>query len=118
MDIVGLLPICATQKKLGLVATDYFSKWVEVKAYVSIKENDITKFVWKNIVCRFGIPYVIIMDSGPQFNSSVFRAFYSKFNITNLYSTSQYPQGNGQEEATNKTLLTSLKKRLEVTKRR
>ena len=36
MDIVGLLPICATQKKLVLVATDYFSKWVEVEAYVSI----------------------------------------------------------------------------------
>lgn len=50
MDIVGLLPICATQKKLRLVATNCFSKWVEVEAYVSIKENDITKFVWKNIV--------------------------------------------------------------------
>lgn len=70
-----------------LIATDYFNKWVETKAYVSIKYKDITKFVWKNIMCRFGIPCAIVTNNGPQFNSNVFRAFYSKFNITNLYST-------------------------------
>lgn len=36
--------------------------------------------------------------------------------IKNLYSTPHYPQSNGQAEATNKTLLTALKKRLEGTK--
>ncbi|RVW33014.1 hypothetical protein CK203_107573 [Vitis vinifera] len=33
MDIVGPLPAAAAQKKFLLVATDYFSKWVEVEAY-------------------------------------------------------------------------------------
>ena len=33
-----------------------------------------------------------------------------------MYSTLRYPQNNGQEEATNKTLLSALKKRLEKTK--
>ena len=33
-----------------------------------------------------------------------------------MYSTLRYPQNNGQEEATNKTLLFALKKRLEKTK--
>ena len=46
----------AAQKKFLLVATDYFSKWVEAEAYASIKDKDVTKFVWKNIICRFGIP--------------------------------------------------------------
>ena len=31
IDIVGLFPIAPTQKKLLLVATDYFSKWIEVE---------------------------------------------------------------------------------------
>ena len=31
MDIVGPLPVAAAQKKFLLVATDYFSKWVELK---------------------------------------------------------------------------------------
>ena len=56
MDIVGPLPAVAAQKKFLLVATDYFSKWVEVEAYYKIKDKDVFKFVWKNIVCWFGIP--------------------------------------------------------------
>ena len=45
MDIVGPLPAAAAQKKFLLVATDYFTKWVEAEAYASIKDKDLTKFV-------------------------------------------------------------------------
>ena len=45
MDIVGPLPTAPAQKKFLLVATDYFSKWVEAEAYASIKDKDVTKFV-------------------------------------------------------------------------
>ncbi|KAL6334899.1 hypothetical protein AAG906_023704 [Vitis piasezkii] len=103
-------------KKFLLVATDYFSKWVEAEAYASIKDKDVTKFVWKNIICRFGIPQTIIADNGPQFDSIAFRNFCSELNIRNSYSTPRYPQSNGQAEATNKTLITALKKRLEQAK--
>ena len=101
MNIVGSLPATATQKKFLLVATDYFSKWVEAEAYASIKDKDVTKFVWKNIICRFGIPQTIIADNVPQFDSITFQNFYSELNIRNSYSTPRYPQSNGQAEATN-----------------
>ena len=117
MDIVGPLPTAPAQKKFLLVATDYFSKWVEAEAYASIKDKYVTKFVWKNIVCRFGIPQTIIVDNGPQFDSIAFRNFCSELNIRNSYSTPHYPQSNGQAEATNKTLITALKKRLETSQR-
>ena len=39
-----------------LVATNYFKKWVEVKALVNIRGVVVKKFVWKNIVTRFGVP--------------------------------------------------------------
>ncbi|RVW72496.1 hypothetical protein CK203_053209 [Vitis vinifera] len=52
----GPLSTTAAQKKFLLVVTNYFSKLVEVEAYASIKDKDVSKFVWKNIVCRFGIP--------------------------------------------------------------
>ena len=116
MDIVGPLPAAAAQKKFLLVATDYFSKWVEAEAYASIKDKDVTKFIWKNIICHFGIPQTIIADNGPQFDSIAFRNFYSELNIRNSYSTLHYPQSNGQAEATNKTLINALKKRLEQAK--
>ena len=116
MDIVGPLPVAPTQKKFLLVATDYFSKWVEAEAYTSIKDKDVTKFIWKNIICSFGIPQTIIANNGPQFDSIAFRNFCSKLNIRNSYSTPCYPQSNGQAEATKKTLITALKKRLEQAK--
>ena len=91
MDIVRLLPIGVAQKKFLLVTTDYFSKWVETKAYASIKDKDVSKFVWKNIVCRFKIPWVIVRNNGPRFDSAIFRMFCSKLNIKNLCSTPCYP---------------------------
>ena len=39
-----------------------------------------------------------------------------ELNIKNLYLTPRYPQNNKQEEATNKTLLNALRKRLEGAK--
>ena len=95
IDIVGSLPTAPTQKKLLLVATDYFSKWVEAEAFSSIKDNDVTQFIWKNIICRFGIPRSIIFNNGPQFDSWVHRNLCQELKIKNLYSTPRYPQSNG-----------------------
>ena len=65
IDIIGPLPTAPTQKKLLLVATDYFNKWVEAEAFVSIKDKDVVQFVWKNIIGRFGIPQSIVTENGP-----------------------------------------------------
>ena len=45
IDIVGPLPTAPAQKKLLLVATDYFSKWIEADAFLSIKDRDVTRFI-------------------------------------------------------------------------
>ncbi|RVW69617.1 Retrovirus-related Pol polyprotein from transposon 17.6 [Vitis vinifera] len=58
----------------------------------------------------------IIAYNGPQFDSIAFRTFCSELKIKNLYSTPRYPQSNEQAEATNKTLLSTLKKILEKSK--
>ena len=89
--MVGPLPTAPTQKKLLLVATNYFSKWIEAEAFTSIKDKDVVQFVWKNIVCRFGIPQSIVTDNGPQFESIVYKNLYHELKIINLYSTPRYP---------------------------
>ena len=58
----------------------------------------------------------IVTDNGPQFDSRVYRNFYSELKIKNLYSTPRYPQSNDKVEASNKTLLLALKKRLHSAK--
>ena len=55
-------------------------------------------------------------DNGPQFDNRVYRNFCQELKIKNQYSTPRYPQSNGLAEASNKTLLTALKKRLDSAK--
>lgn len=67
--VMGPLSQGKKQVKFLLVAIDYFTKWVEVKALSTIMEVRIQNFVWKNRVCRFIIPRTIIFYNGRQFDS-------------------------------------------------
>ena len=103
-------------KKYLLVGTDYFTKWVEAKPLANIRDVDAKRFVWKNIVTRFGVPHVLISDNGLQFDSKMFRKYCGELGITNRYSTPAYPQKNRQTEAVNKVIVSGLKKRLDDAK--
>ena len=82
----------------------------------NIRDVDVKKFVWRNIVIRFGVPKSLVSDNGLQFNSKAFCKFYSDLGIKNRYSTPTYLQSNGQVEANNKAIINELKKRLDDTK--
>ena len=81
-----------------------------------ITEARIQSFVWKNIICRFGIPLMIISDNGRQLDSQAFRDFYSGLSIKNQFSSPRRPQANGQTEVTNRTLLKIIKTKLDDAK--
>ena len=63
IDIMRPLPIERKQYKFLIVAINYFTKWVEVEPTVTITEAKITSFVWKNIIYKFSIPNIIILDN-------------------------------------------------------
>ena len=74
-----------------LVATDYLTKWVEAEPLANIQDQDVKRFVWKNIVTRFGVPNTLISDNGLQFKSKAFRRYYCDLGIKKRYSTPLYP---------------------------
>ena len=82
---MGPFPTAPAQKKLLLVATDYFSKWIEAEAFVSIKDRDVTRFIWKNIVYWFGIPRTIVSDNGPQFDSDELKSHPFSVHFSDLF---------------------------------
>ena len=116
LDILGPFPRATGNRRFVLVAVDYFTKWAEAKALTNIRDVDVKKFVWKNIVTRFGVPNTLISNNGLQFDSRAFRDFYCDLGIMNRYSTPAYPQSNGQVEAVNKAILSGLKRRLDGAK--
>ena len=74
-----------------LVATDYFTKWVEAEVLANIWDMDVKKFVRRNIITRFGVPRALILDNGLQFDCKTFQEYYSNLRITNRYSSLAYP---------------------------
>ena len=79
----------------------------------TITEQKIHNFVWRAIVCRFGIPRALVSDNGKQFDNSKFRDFCPELGIKNYYSSPAHPQSNGQAEVTIRTLKAALKTKLE-----
>ena len=101
LEILGPFPIRTRQMKFLVIRIDYFTKWVEVEPLAKITQQNVKNFVWKNIVCRFGVPRVQVSDNGRQFDNTPFRDFYEQLGIKNHYSSPSHPQANGQAEVAN-----------------
>ena len=88
---MGPFSVAVKQLTFIVVDIDYFTKWVEAEALATITEKNIQSFVWKNIICRYGIPRVLVSNNGKQFDNSAFRDFCSELGIKNYYSSPVHP---------------------------
>ena len=61
--------------KFILVATDYFTKWVEAISLKTVTSKNMVDFVKEHIVYHFGIPQTIATDQGTMFALEEFRDF-------------------------------------------
>ena len=94
------------------MGVDYFTKWPEAEPLAMITEWQLEKFVWKNIVTRFGLPRTIITDNGSQFASTRFREFCTNYGIQLRFSSVAHPQTNGLAKVTNRSILDGLRRRV------
>jgi len=67
---------------------------VKAKALANIRDVNVKKFVWKNIVTRFGVPRTLVSNNGLQFDSKAFQEYCNDLGIINRYSSPAYPQSN------------------------
>ena len=84
---MGPFPVERKQLKFLVIGIDYFTKWVEAESLATITEKNVRGFVWKAIICRFGIPRVFVSDNGQQFDNLPFREFCKELGIHNHYSS-------------------------------
>nr|GEY69388.1 reverse transcriptase domain-containing protein [Tanacetum cinerariifolium]GEY70323.1 reverse transcriptase domain-containing protein [Tanacetum cinerariifolium] len=112
IDIAGPFPEGPGKVKFYIVAMDYFTKWIEAKAVATITGNKVKKFMWDNIVCRFGLPRKIVSDKGKQFSDNPFKDWCDKLNITQRFASVKHPQSNGLVERANQSLGEGIKARL------
>nr|GEV16386.1 reverse transcriptase domain-containing protein [Tanacetum cinerariifolium] len=112
IDIAGPFPEGLGKVKFLIVAMDYFTKWIEAKAVAMITGGQVKKFVWDNIICRFGIPGEIISDNGKQFADNPFKDWCDNLNITQRFASVKHPKSNGLVERANRSLGEGIKAHL------
>ncbi|GJW50874.1 reverse transcriptase domain-containing protein [Tanacetum coccineum] len=95
-----------------IVAMDYFTNWIEAKAVATISGTQVKKFVWNDIVCRFGLLGEIISDNGMQFSGDPFKDWCERLNIVQRFASVKHPQSNGLVERANMSLGEGIKARL------
>ena len=93
-----------------LVATEYFTKWVEAIPLKKAIGAAVSNFNREHIITRFGISMRLISDNGTPFLNKDVRSLLEGYHIKHRTSTPYYPQENGQAEATNRVILKILKK--------
>jgi transposase InsO family protein len=96
-----------------LLATDYFTEWVEAIPLKKVTSENMIEFVKQHIIYRFGIPQTITTDQGAQFRSLEFREFVESMGIKLFNSSPYYAQANGQTEASNKIMIKLIQKMIE-----
>nr|ABA97504.1 retrotransposon protein, putative, unclassified [Oryza sativa Japonica Group] len=74
--------------------------------------GDAIQLVQEYIIYRFGIPQTITTDQGSIFVSNEFVQFADSMGIKMLNSASYYAQANGQAEASNKSLIKLIKRKI------
>ncbi|KAK9066680.1 hypothetical protein SSX86_014003 [Deinandra increscens subsp. villosa] len=113
VDIVGPFPEATGRVKFLIVAVDYFTKWVEAKPLATISAVQVKKFLWEFIVCRFGIPLYLVTDNGTQFADKLLKQWCTELQIQQIFTSVAHPQGNGQVERINRSILEGIKTRLD-----
>jgi len=81
IDILGHFPLVIRQMKYLVVAIEYFTKWIEAEPVAQISAHKVQHFVWKCIVCCFGVPRHLMSDNGTQFASQQLGKLCSELKI-------------------------------------
>jgi hypothetical protein len=93
LDFIG--PIKPTGRLIGnkyiLVATDYVTKWVDLKA---LRTNIVivsTIFLYEYILTKFGCPLIVITDQRIHFINDIIKHLVKQFLLKHVIYTTYYP---------------------------
>ncbi|NAW06135.1 transposase family protein, partial [Salmonella sp. gx-f8] len=86
------------------VIIDYFTKWVQAASYANVTKSTVSRFLKKEIICRYGMLERIISDNTLNLNNRTIVEIYSQFKIKHHNSSPYRPKMNGAVEAANKNI--------------
>lgn len=108
VDILGPLPESNSGNAYLLVASDYFTRWVEIYAIPNQEALTVAKKLVDEFFCRFSAPEQLHSDQGRQFESDLIKHICDLLQIKKTRTTPYHPQCDGLVERFNRTLLDML----------
>ena len=109
LDILKL-PKTHRNNQYLLVIEDYFSKWVEAFPLVRTAAPSVAQCVLNGWIARFGCPFTILSDQGPEFESLLFKELNEMLQVKKMRTTTYHPRTDGMVERSNRTVIDILSK--------
>jgi transposase InsO family protein len=97
-----------TRERYIITVTEYLTRWAEATEVKECSETIAARFIFDDIITRFGFPKILMSDQGTHFINKTIEAPTEEFAVHHQKSTPYHPQVNGTVEAFNKILETTL----------
>ena len=96
-----------------VIVVDYTTNFFDIQRIPNCESQTVIIYL-KSTFAKFGIPYIVMSDNGPEYSSLLFKAFAQEWDFDNATSSPNYPQCNGLIERTIQTVKRCVKKALDA----